>query len=90
MSQPGEYVGMIQDTSTDNTVFRDLVLNEGVDTVDKVWKNSVRRYDDKLCLGTREVFGMGEEKQADGKVFKKLNLGQYKWMNYRDAFQILF
>ena len=36
VSKEGEYVGMVQDTSTNNEVYRDLVLNDGVDTVDKV------------------------------------------------------
>ena len=88
VSNHDKYVGMIQETSTDNKVYRDLILNEGVDTLDKVWNNAVRLYDDKLCLGTREVLGEEEETQPDGKVFKKLFLGDYKWMNYREAFQI--
>jgi len=79
---------MVQETSTNNEVYRDLVLNDGVDTVDKVWQNSVCRYDDKLCLGSRQVFGVEEEKQEDGKVFKKMNLGDYQWKNYREAYQI--
>jgi len=88
VSNHDKYVGMIQETSTDNKAYRDLILNEGVDTLDKVWNNAVRLYDDKLCLGTREVLGEEEETQPDGKVFKKLFLGDYKWMNYREAFQI--
>merc|ERR1719347_1352798 len=79
---------MIQDTSTDNEAFRELILNEGVDTLDKVWNNAVRLYDDKLCLGTRQVFGVEEESQENGKVFKKMNLGEYEWMNYQQAYQI--
>jgi len=88
VSKEGEYVGMVQETSTNNEVYRDLVLNDGVDTVDKVWLNSVCRYEDKLCLGSRQVFGVEEEKQEDGKVFKKMNLGDYQWKNYREAYQI--
>jgi len=88
VSKPGEYVGMIQDTSTDNEAFRELILNDGIDTVDKVWKNAVTKYDEKLCLGTRQVFGVEEESQEDGKVFKKMNLGDYEWMNYQQAYQI--
>merc|ERR1719347_2274566 len=79
---------MIQDTSTDNEAFRELILNDGIDTVDKVWKNAVTKYDEKLCLGTRQVFGVEEESQEDGKVFKKMNLGEYEWMNYQQAYQI--
>merc|ERR1719347_1057006 len=79
---------MIQDTSTDNEAFRELILNDGIDTVDKVWKNAVTKYDEKLCLGTRQVFGVEEESQENGKVFKKMNLGEYEWMNYQQAYQI--
>ena len=78
---------MVQETSTDNEVFRDLILNDNVETLDKVWKNSVAKYDNKLCLGTRQVFGVEEECQFDGKVFKKLNLGSYEWMSYHEAYQ---
>ena len=35
-----------------------------------------------------QVFGVEEEKQEDGKVFKKMNLGDYQWKNYREAYQI--
>ena len=87
MSKPGEYFGVVQETSTDNEVFRDLILNDNVETLDKVWKNSVAKYDNKLCLGTRQVFGVEEECQFDGKVFKKLNLGSYEWMSYHEAYQ---
>lgn len=87
VSKPGEYFGVVQETSTDNEVFRDLILNDNVETLDKVWKNSVAKYDNKLCLGTRQVFGVEEECQFDGKVFKKLNLGPYEWMSYHEAYQ---
>ena len=88
MKNHGEYVGMIQETNTDNKVYRELILESGVDTLDKVWNNAVRLYEDKLCLGTRQVLGEEDEVQSNGKIFKKFNLGGYQWMNYREAFQI--
>ena len=88
VSKEGEYVGMIKDTSTENQAYRSLILDNQVDTLDKVWKNAVTRYEDKLCLGTRKILGVEEEKQEDGKVFKKLNLGDYEWINYREAYNI--
>ena len=81
-----EYVGMIQETNTDNKVYRELILEGRVDTLDKVWNNAVRLYEDKLCLGTRQVLGEEDEVQSNGKIFKKFNLGGYQWMNYREAF----
>jgi len=83
-----DYVGVMQETSTDNDVYRELILKHNVDTVDKVWNNAVTLYDQKLCLGTRQVLGEEEEKQSNGKIFKKLNLGKYEWMNYREAHEI--
>jgi len=82
------YVGVVQETSTDNDVYRELILKNNVDTVDKVWNNAVQLYDQKLCLGTRKVIGEEEERQGNGKVFKKLNLGEYEWMNYKKAHEI--
>merc|ERR1712013_713997 len=81
-----DYVGVMQETSTDNDVYRELILKHNVDTVDKVWSNAVKLYDQKLCLGTRHV--LGEEEESNGKIFKKLNLGKYEWMNYREAHEI--
>ena len=79
---------MIKETTTENKAYRDLILRNNVDTLDKVWRNAVSKYDDKLCLGTRKILGTEEEKQKDGKVFKKLNLGEYEWMSYREAFDV--
>jgi long-chain acyl-CoA synthetase len=33
-------------------------------------------------LGVREIFAIEEEVQENGKKFKKLNMGEYKWMKY--------
>eukprot|EP00091_Calanus_sinicus_P002707 TRINITY_DN12796_c0_g1_i2.p2 TRINITY_DN12796_c0_g1~~TRINITY_DN12796_c0_g1_i2.p2 ORF type:complete len:308 (-),score=94.80 TRINITY_DN12796_c0_g1_i2:980-1867(-) len=82
------YVGVIQETSTENNIYRELILKNNVDTVDKAWNNAVKLYDQKLCLGTRKVLGEEVEKQSNGKVFKKLNLGEYEWMNYTKAHEI--
>ena len=65
-----------------------MILKNNVDTVDKVWNNAVDLYDQKLCLGTRKVIGEEEEKQDNGKMFKKLNLGEYEWINYQQAHKI--
>ena len=83
-----EYVGVMQETSTKNDVYEDLILKNSIDTVDKVWNNAVLRYESKLCLGTRRVLGVEDEKQSSGKVFQKLNLGNYEWMSYKEAHDI--
>ena len=38
---------------------------------------------------SREVLGEEDEKQSSGKVFKKLQLGDYKWLNYTGADKIV-
>ena len=42
----------------------------------------MRKYGAKECLGTREVLGVEDEVQKSGKVFQKLQLGEYKWITY--------
>ncbi|XP_056313653.1 long-chain-fatty-acid--CoA ligase 4b [Danio aesculapii] len=57
----------------------------GVDTLDKLFVHAVKRFNQAPCLGTREVLSEEEEKQPNGKIFKKLVLGNYSWMNYEAA-----
>nr|XP_023834916.1 long-chain-fatty-acid--CoA ligase 3-like [Salvelinus alpinus] len=52
-------------------------LHPGVDTLDKVFEDASRRFPDRDCLGTREVVMEEDERQSNGKVFKKVILGQY-------------
>ena len=33
----------------------------------------------------REVLGEEDEKQSNGKIFKKLSLGDYKWISYQEV-----
>ena len=43
------------------------------------------RYGDKQLMGTREVLGEEDEEQDSGKMFTKLELGEYKWLNYTEV-----
>ena len=36
-------------------------------------------------MGTREVLGEEDEEQDSGKMFTKLELGEYKWLNYTEV-----
>ena len=36
-------------------------------------------------MGSREVLGEEEEVQDSGKMFTKLQLGEYKWLNYSEV-----
>ena len=83
-----EYTGWSQKTVESHKVYQDVILKDQVDTMDKIWSTSVKRYGKKNCLGTRQMLGEEEEKQKNGKVFKKLSLGDYQWMSYEDAHKI--
>lgn len=60
---------------------------ENISTIDELFRSSIARHGNKRCFGTREVLGMDEEVQKDGKIFKKLILGDYKWFNYKELDQ---
>jgi len=46
---------------------------------------AARKYCYNQTLGQREVLSIDDEKQSNGKVFKKLSLGSYKWTTYETA-----
>lgn len=41
----------------------------------------------KKCLGTRQVLSEEDEMQANGKLFKKLKLGEYTWRSFIETEQ---
>ena len=43
------------------------------------------RYTGRRVLGTRDTVGEDDEVQPNGVIFKKLILGDYRWMSYEDA-----
>ena len=57
---------------------------EQITTMEKVWNFSRKKYGTKRALGTRAVLGEVEEKQDDGKVFTKYQLGHYSWTTYEE------
>lgn len=58
---------------------------DGIRTMDELTRKAIHVYRDQPCLGTRQVLGESEEKQKDGKVFKKLVLGDYQWLTYNEV-----
>ncbi|XP_061574754.1 long-chain-fatty-acid--CoA ligase 3a [Cololabis saira] len=60
-------------------------MHPGVDTLDKMFEYAATRFPDKDCLGTREVISEEDERQSNGKVFKKVVLGEYQWLSYKEA-----
>ena len=82
------YISWTKETSPKHKQYSEVILKDNIDTVDKAWNNSTRIHQKKLCLGTRKVHGEEDEKQSSGKVFKKLNLGDYEWLSYSEAHKI--
>ncbi|XP_027729570.1 long-chain-fatty-acid--CoA ligase 3 isoform X2 [Vombatus ursinus] len=62
------------------------VLYPGCDTLDKVFKYAENKFKDKRLLGTREVLIEEDEVQPNGKIFKKVILGDYNWMSYEEVY----
>lgn len=56
----------------------------GLTTMDDVFKFALKRYPNKALFGRRDISGEKEETQKDGKVFKKLVLGGYKWSTFSE------
>ncbi|XP_077579824.1 long-chain-fatty-acid--CoA ligase 3b [Stigmatopora nigra] len=62
-------------------------LHPGVDTLDKVFEYAAKKFPHRDCLGTREVLSEEDELQPNGKVFKKVILGNYNWLSYDETYQ---
>ncbi|KAJ8388705.1 hypothetical protein AAFF_G00131140 [Aldrovandia affinis] len=63
------------------------VLYPGCDTLDKVFEHARQRFPDRDCLGTREVLSEEDESQPNGKLFKKVILGDYIWLSFEETYQ---
>lgn len=48
--------------------------------------NNYKKFGDMKTMGVREVLSIDDEKQPNGKVFKKFSLGDYKWIKYDELF----
>uniref|UniRef100_A0A0N5ALV8 long-chain-fatty-acid--CoA ligase n=1 Tax=Syphacia muris TaxID=451379 RepID=A0A0N5ALV8_9BILA len=57
----------------------------GARTVGEVWRRTVEKHGDNPCLGTREILSSELEKQKNGKIFEKLELGNYHWCTYNEV-----
>jgi len=66
------------------TALNVTVERNGLDTMDKVFDYVCTTYGAKDCLGTREILKEEEEKQPNGKIFKKFVLGKYHWRSFED------
>lgn len=51
-------------------------------TVPEFFSKVVKKLGDKKCFGSRELLSEYHEQQSDGKLLRKVNLGDYKWFSY--------
>lgn len=76
----------IYETLTPVGSFHKAIDEHGVDTMEKVFAFATSRNGSKNCLGTREVIKEMEVlDQHTGKIMKKFELGEYKWLSYSDT-----
>ncbi|XP_028967670.1 long-chain-fatty-acid--CoA ligase 4 [Galendromus occidentalis] len=61
----------------------DLETFDGIKTVDQLMRRVFSEFPDTKGIGTRQQLGEDNQAQADGRVFKKLVLGEYEWITYR-------
>ncbi|CAL4114695.1 unnamed protein product, partial [Meganyctiphanes norvegica] len=60
------------------------LLKENIDTPIKAIEKTCKQYPNKRALGTRRIIKEFEEKQPNGKMFKKLDMGGYVWTTYSE------
>jgi len=82
--ESNEMVSYIREKGT-SPIYTDVIVKAKVDTVSKAFNYAVKKFGTQECLGTREVLGEADETQKNGKVFKKLDLGNYQWLNYNQV-----
>lgn len=58
------------------------ILQNNIDTLEKIFIYVTKLHSTKRCLGTRQILSEEDEVQSNGRVFKKYNMGEYKWKTY--------
>ncbi|XP_008193859.1 long-chain-fatty-acid--CoA ligase 4 isoform X2 [Tribolium castaneum] len=61
------------------------LVQEKIDTMAKMFDYVSKAYPNKRCLGTREILAEEDEVQKNGRVFKKYNMGDYKWKTFSEV-----
>ncbi|CAG5077020.1 Oidioi.mRNA.OKI2018_I69.PAR.g8612.t1.cds [Oikopleura dioica] len=56
-------------------------------TMDAAFERACKLFKDQRALGTRELLSETDEKQPNGKVFKKAVFGKYQWLTYGEMFE---
>lgn len=58
------------------------MLQNDIDTLEKMFNFVTKIHTTKRCLGTRQIISEEDEIQPNGRVFKKYKMGEYKWKNF--------
>lgn len=79
---------MIYGSATQRSELHQELLNENIDTMEKVFSYAVSKNPNGKCLGARDVLEEVEVVDTTtGKMVKKFELGDYKWMTYAEVDQ---
>uniref|UniRef100_M0ZJY6 Long-chain-fatty-acid CoA ligase n=1 Tax=Solanum tuberosum TaxID=4113 RepID=M0ZJY6_SOLTU len=62
---------------------------DGITTLAELFEYSCKKHYHKKLLGTRKLLSREMEVSADGRSFEKLHLGDYEWLSYGQAFEIV-
>uniref|UniRef100_A0A2N9HCP7 AMP-dependent synthetase/ligase domain-containing protein n=1 Tax=Fagus sylvatica TaxID=28930 RepID=A0A2N9HCP7_FAGSY len=62
---------------------------EGISTLAELFERSCKLHRDKYLLGTRKLISREIEVTEDGRSFEKLHLGDYEWLTYGKAFEVV-
>jgi len=60
---------------------------DGKLTIDQVFESAFNKFKSNNCLGTRRLLSEEDEKQSNGKVFKKAIFGDYEWQSFSEVYQ---
>ena len=60
------------------------LVKSRAETLADAIKWAMQKYGPNQCMGTREIIAELDEVQPNGKMFKKYELGDYRWISYED------
>jgi len=66
VKESSEEISWRRDKSNDNKPYKEIIIDNKVDTVTKGFNFAVAKYGSKRCMGTREVLGEMDEVQENG------------------------
>ncbi|KAL2339789.1 hypothetical protein Fmac_007729 [Flemingia macrophylla] len=59
----------------------------GVATLAELFERTCRKHRERVLLGTRVLIQRDTDKGPDGRIFEKLELGEYRWLTYGQVFE---